>query len=45
MSEAMAMQLHAVSLFHTLDDTGLRALAERTRHRSLPAGRLVFKEG
>jgi CRP-like cAMP-binding protein len=41
----MAAQLQAVSLFQTLDDTGLRALAERTRPRSLPAGRLVFKEG
>ncbi len=39
------MQLHEVSLFQTLDDAGLRALAERTRQRSLPAGRLVFKEG
>ena len=39
------MQLQAVSLFHTLDDTGLRALAQRTRQRSLAAGRLVFKEG
>jgi CRP/FNR family cyclic AMP-dependent transcriptional regulator len=45
MSEAMAMQLHAVSLFQALDETGLRALAERTRQRALPAGRLVFKEG
>ena len=39
------MQLHEVSLFQTLDDAGLRALAERTRQRGLPAGRLVFKEG
>ena len=41
----MAVQLHGVSLFQTLDDTGLRALAERTRHRTLAAGKLVFKEG
>ncbi len=39
------MQLHEVSLFQALDNAGLRALAERTRQRSLPAGRLVFKEG
>src|SRR5690348_10964837 len=45
MSQAMAMQLQGVSLFQTLDDVGLRALAERTRERELPAGRLVFKEG
>jgi len=41
----MLAQLQSVSLFHTLNETGLRALAERVTHRSLAPGRLVFKEG
>jgi CRP-like cAMP-binding protein len=42
---ATLAQLQAVSLFHSVEENGLRALAERVRHRSLPAARLVFKEG
>ena len=45
MSHATAAQLQSVSLFQSLDETGLHALAGRARSRSLPAGRLVFKEG
>jgi CRP-like cAMP-binding protein len=45
MSDAMAAQLQSVSLFQSLNETGLRALAERVKHRALDAGRLVFKEG
>jgi CRP/FNR family transcriptional regulator, cyclic AMP receptor protein len=45
MSDAMLAQLHSISLFHSLSEGGLRALAGRVKHRSLPAGRLVFKEG
>jgi CRP/FNR family cyclic AMP-dependent transcriptional regulator len=49
MSEAalgpMLDRLHSVSLFHSLNETGLRALASRVRQRALAAGRLVFKEG
>jgi CRP-like cAMP-binding protein len=45
MSHATAAQLQSVSLFQSLDGTGLDALAARARQRSLPAGRLVFKEG
>ncbi|HET7199144.1 MAG TPA: cyclic nucleotide-binding domain-containing protein [Burkholderiales bacterium] len=45
MSHASAAQLQAVALFQSLDESGLRALAERARQRSLAAGRLVFKEG
>lgn len=41
----MLAQLQSVSLFQALDETGLRALAARLKHRSLEAGRLVFKEG
>jgi CRP-like cAMP-binding protein len=45
MSEAMLAQLHSVSLFQTLPESGLRALAHRVKQRTLAAGRLVFKEG
>lgn len=45
MSHASAARLQSVSLFQSLDETGLQALAGRARSRSLPAGRLVFKEG
>ena len=45
MSDALLVQLHAVSLFQTLNETGLRALAGRVKERRLGAGRLVFKEG
>ena len=45
MSHATAAQLQSVSLFQSLDGSGLEALAARARQRSLPAGRLVFKEG
>lgn len=45
MSHATAAQLQSVSLFQSLDETGLQALAGRARQRQLPAGRLVFKEG
>lgn len=45
MGQAMLAQLQSVSLFQTLNESGLRALAERVRQRSLAAGRLVFKEG
>ena len=45
MSQAMLAQLQSVSLFHTLNESGLRALAERVTHRSLAPGRLVFREG
>lgn len=38
-------RLHSVSLFHSLNEIGLRALASRVRQRALAAGRLVFKEG
>ncbi len=38
-------RLQAVSLFHSVEEAGLRALAERVRSRSLPAARLVFMEG
>lgn len=44
-AQATLAQLQAVSLFHSVEENGLRALAERVRHRSLPAERLVFKEG
>jgi CRP-like cAMP-binding protein len=44
-AQATLAQLQAVSLFHSVEENGLRALAERVRHRSLPAARLVFKEG
>jgi CRP-like cAMP-binding protein len=44
-AEATLAQLQAVSLFHRVEETGLRALAARVRSRSLPADRLVFKEG
>ena len=44
-AQATLAQLQAVSLFHSVEETGLRALAERLRSRSLPAERLVFKEG
>ena len=45
MSDALLVQLHAVSLFQTLNESGLRALASRVKERRLGAGRLVFKEG
>lgn len=45
MGDAMLAQLHSISLFQSLNETGLRALANRVRQRSLAAGRLVFKEG
>ena len=45
MSHATAAQLQSVSLFQSLDESGLQALAGRARQRQLPAGRLVFKEG
>jgi CRP-like cAMP-binding protein len=45
MGQATLAQLQSVSLFHTLNETGLRALAERVTHRRLAPGRLVFKEG
>ena len=45
MAQATLAQLQSVSLFQSLNETGLRALAQRVKHRSLPAGRPVFKEG
>lgn len=45
MGQAMLAQLQSVSLFQALNETGLRALAERVTYRSLAPGRLVFKEG
>jgi CRP-like cAMP-binding protein len=38
-------RLHSISLFQTLNESGLRALARRVKPRHLAAGRLVFKEG
>ena len=45
MAHASLAQLQAIALFESVSETGLLALAERVRSRSLPAGRLVFKEG
>jgi CRP-like cAMP-binding protein len=45
MSEALLARLHSVSLFHSLSEIGLRALASRVRERRLDADRLVFNEG
>lgn len=45
MANASAAQLQSVTLFQSLNETGLRALAERAKHRRLAAGRLVFGEG
>ena len=45
MSDALLAQLHSVSLFESLSEIGLRALARRVRQRNLDAERLVFKEG
>ncbi|HEX7054714.1 MAG TPA: cyclic nucleotide-binding domain-containing protein [Burkholderiales bacterium] len=45
MSQGTAALLQSVSLFQSLDESGLRALGERVRQRSLAAGQLVFKEG
>jgi len=45
MSHASLAQLQSVSLFQSVNEAGLRALAERVKRRNLAAGHLVFKEG
>jgi CRP-like cAMP-binding protein len=45
MSHASLAQLQSVSLFQSLNEAGLQALAERVKRRNLAAGHLVFKEG
>jgi CRP-like cAMP-binding protein len=45
MQDAMLAELKAVSLFQAVADDDLRNLAERTRRRQVPEGKVVFKEG